>query len=107
MTIGRKILLAAAKSEFLAKQAPHRSFSKKAVKKCMPGEKPEDALDAAAVLGRNGEVVSGHDRDAPLQEHRRRGGVSGSRGTGGVHENPVRHEPGKAETGGNRDGAGE
>ena len=54
MTIGRKILLAAAKSEFLARQATQRSFSKRAVKKFMPGEAPEDALNAAAVLSREG-----------------------------------------------------
>jgi proline dehydrogenase len=54
MTIGRKLLLAAAKSEFLAKQATTRSFSKKAVKKFMPGEAPEDALNAAAELSREG-----------------------------------------------------
>jgi proline dehydrogenase len=54
MTIGRKILLAAAKSEFLARQATNRAFSKRAVKKFMPGERPEDALDAAAVLSREG-----------------------------------------------------
>jgi proline dehydrogenase len=54
MTIGRSILLAAAKSEFLARQATHRKFAKRAVKKFMPGEAPEDALDAAAVLSREG-----------------------------------------------------
>jgi proline dehydrogenase len=54
MTIGRKILLAAAKSDFLAHQATHRSFSKKAVKKFMPGEAPEDALNASAALSREG-----------------------------------------------------
>jgi proline dehydrogenase len=54
MSIGRKILLAAAKSEFLAHQATHRSFSKKAVKKFMPGEAPEDALNASAELSREG-----------------------------------------------------
>ena len=54
MGIGRKILLAAAKSEFLAKQATNRSFSRKAVKKFMPGEAPEDALNAAAELSREG-----------------------------------------------------
>jgi proline dehydrogenase len=54
MTIGRKILLAAAKSEFLARQATNRSFSKRAVKKFMPGEAPEDALNAAAGLSREG-----------------------------------------------------
>jgi proline dehydrogenase len=54
MTIGRKILLAAAKSEFLAHQATNRSFSKRAVKKFMPGEAPEDALKAGALLGQEG-----------------------------------------------------
>jgi proline dehydrogenase len=54
MTIGRKILLAAAKSEFLARQATNRSFSKRAVKKFMPGEEPEDALKAGALLGQEG-----------------------------------------------------
>jgi len=54
MTIGRKILLAASKSEFLARQASNRGFAKRAVKKFMPGEAPEDALDAAAVLSREG-----------------------------------------------------
>jgi proline dehydrogenase len=54
MTIGRSILLAASKSEFLARQATNRKFAKRAVKKFMPGEAPEDALDAAAVLSREG-----------------------------------------------------
>ena len=54
MTIGRKILLAAAKSEFLARQASNRYFAKRAVKKFMPGEAPEDALDAGAILSREG-----------------------------------------------------
>jgi proline dehydrogenase len=54
MTIGRRILLAASKSEFMARQASNRAFAKRAVKKFMPGEAPEDALDAAAVLSREG-----------------------------------------------------
>ena len=54
MSIGRSILLAASKSEFLAHQATNRKFAKRAVKKFMPGEAPEDALDAAAVLSREG-----------------------------------------------------
>jgi len=54
MTIGRKILLAAAKSDFLARQASNRYFAKRAVKKFMPGEKPEDALAAGAELSREG-----------------------------------------------------
>ena len=54
MTIGRKILLAAAKSEFLGRQATNRKFAKRAVRKFMPGEAPEDALNAGAVLSREG-----------------------------------------------------
>jgi proline dehydrogenase len=54
MGIGRSILLAMSKSAFLNDQALHRGFVKRAVKKFMPGEAPEDALDAAQVLGRGG-----------------------------------------------------
>ena len=54
MSIGRSILLAAAKSRFLNRQATQRAFVKRAVKKFMPGEAPEDALAAAAVLSQEG-----------------------------------------------------
>ena len=54
MSIGRSILLAAAKSRFLNHQATNRAFVKRAVKKFMPGEAPEDALAASAALSREG-----------------------------------------------------
>jgi proline dehydrogenase len=54
MGIGRNILLAMSKSAFLNDQALNRAFVKRAVKKFMPGEAPEDALAAAEVLGKGG-----------------------------------------------------
>jgi proline dehydrogenase len=57
MTFGRKILLAAAASEFLEHQASHRGFAKRAVKQFMPGEALEDALAAATILSREGRGV--------------------------------------------------
>ena len=54
MSIGRSIFLAASKSTFLDRQATNRKFVKRAVKKFMPGELPEDALAAAAVLSQEG-----------------------------------------------------
>jgi proline dehydrogenase len=54
MGIGRSILLAMSKSAFLNDQALNRAFVKRAVKKFMPGEAPEDALAAAVTLGKAG-----------------------------------------------------
>lgn len=54
MSIGRSVLLAAAKSPFLNHQATNRAFVKRAVRAFMPGEAPEDALNAAEKLGREG-----------------------------------------------------
>ena len=54
MGIGRSILLAAAKSPFLNRQATNRAFVKRAVRAFMPGEAPEDALAAAQAIGRDG-----------------------------------------------------
>lgn len=54
MSIGRSMLLAAAKSPFLNHQATNRAFVKRAVRAFMPGETPEDALRAAEILGREG-----------------------------------------------------
>ncbi len=54
MGIGRSVLLAMSKSAFLNDQALNRTFVKRAVKKFMPGEAPEDALGAAQVLGKAG-----------------------------------------------------
>ena len=54
MSLGRTILLAAAGSPFLNRQATNRAFVKRAVKKFMPGETPDDALAAAAALALEG-----------------------------------------------------
>jgi proline dehydrogenase len=57
MGVARSLLLAASKSEFLNHHATNRAFVKKAMKKFMPGEAPEDALAASAELGREGRGV--------------------------------------------------
>lgn len=54
MSIARKLLLAAARSDFLNHHATNRAFVKRAVRKFMPGERPEDAIAAAEVLAREG-----------------------------------------------------
>lgn len=50
MSLGRTILLKMADSDFLNRQATQRSFVKRATRKFMPGEAPEDALRAAQML---------------------------------------------------------
>jgi proline dehydrogenase len=50
--IGRSLILAAAGNKFLNHQASNRAFVKRAVRAFMPGEAPEDALDAAVALGK-------------------------------------------------------
>lgn len=54
MSLARSVILAAAKSDFLNHHATNRAFVKRAVKKFMPGEAPEDALAAAEVIAREG-----------------------------------------------------
>ena len=54
MGIGRSLILAAAGNKFLNHQASNRAFVKRAVRAFMPGEAPEDALNAAVELGRQG-----------------------------------------------------
>ena len=54
MTIARSILLAASKSDALNHFATNRTFVKRAMKRFMPGEAPEDALTAAETLARDG-----------------------------------------------------
>ena len=54
MSIARAVLLRASKSPFLNHQASHRAFVKRAVRKFMPGERPEDALDAGLRLAAEG-----------------------------------------------------
>ena len=54
MSIGRSILLKMARSPFLNRQATQRTFVKRATKRFMPGEAPEDALRAAQLLKAEG-----------------------------------------------------
>lgn len=54
MSLGRSLILAAAGNKFLNHQASNRAFVKRAVRAFMPGEQPEDALNAAQELGRQG-----------------------------------------------------
>ena len=57
MPIGRSILLAAAKSEALNSFALKSRVVKRATKAFMPGEKPEDALNAGAELVKDGRKI--------------------------------------------------
>lgn len=54
MRLGRSILLAAARSDALNRFALRSRVVKRATKKFMPGEKPEDALDAGAKIAATG-----------------------------------------------------
>jgi proline dehydrogenase len=54
MAFGRSILLAAARSRRLNDFALRSSFVKRATRKFMPGENPEDALDAGARIAATG-----------------------------------------------------
>jgi proline dehydrogenase len=54
MSLGRTILLKMAASPFLNRQATQRAFVKRATKRFMPGEAPEDALRAAQLLKAEG-----------------------------------------------------
>jgi len=50
MMIGRNILLWASKNEWMKSNVPKFRFVQKAVKRFMPGEKAEDAINAAGEL---------------------------------------------------------
>jgi proline dehydrogenase len=54
MPLGRKLLLAAAKSDALNRFATKSRIVKRATKAFMPGERPEDALDAGSVIAKDG-----------------------------------------------------
>lgn len=54
MSLGRSLLLAAAKSETLNSFALKSRAVKRATRAFMPGERPEDALDAGAALVKDG-----------------------------------------------------
>jgi proline dehydrogenase len=54
MGLMRSVLLAASDNPWLRRRAPHLPFVKRAVRRFMPGERLQDALAAAAELGRHG-----------------------------------------------------
>jgi proline dehydrogenase len=54
MSLARSVLLRASKSQWLAGQMMSRGFARRAVKRFMPGERVEDALDAAEPLAAAG-----------------------------------------------------
>jgi proline dehydrogenase len=54
VSLARSILLAAARNQTLNDFALHSSFVKRATRKFMPGEKPEDALEAGAAIAASG-----------------------------------------------------
>ena len=54
MTIARSILLQAANNQWLADQMTRRAFSRRAIRRFMPGEELEDALGAAKQLAGGG-----------------------------------------------------
>ena len=54
MGLMRSVLLAGSENVWLRRRAPHLPFVKTAVTRFMPGERLEDALEAAAALHRQG-----------------------------------------------------
>ena len=54
MPFGRGLFLALAKSSFLNDHVTKWGFVRRATQKFMPGESPEDAIRASAVLARDG-----------------------------------------------------
>jgi proline dehydrogenase len=78
MSVSRKVLLAMSTSTFLREQATKRTFIRKSVSAFMPGEKIEDALQAAAtlkpqgittILTRLGEGVTRLDEAERVTQH--------------------------------------
>src|SRR5690242_15555900 len=54
MALGRRVLLAASRSQWLARQLSQRGFVRRAVRRFMPGEDLEAALTAGALLAEAG-----------------------------------------------------
>jgi len=78
MAIGRSVLLAAARSRTLNDFALRSSFVKRATRKFMPGERPEDALQAGeqiAATGRGllftqlGEAITNAEAAVAVRDH--------------------------------------
>ena len=78
MPLARNALLKASRSPWLARQMSQRSFARRAVKRFMPGERLEDALDAAAplaaarigtIITRLGETLTGERNTDEVRDH--------------------------------------
>src|SRR5438445_7530646 len=54
MSFARRLLLSASRSAWLARQLSERAFLRRAVRRFLPGEELDDALDAAADFARHG-----------------------------------------------------
>ena len=54
MSLARSALLAMSRNQWLARQMSQRAFARRAVRRFMPGEEPEDALAAAQELSGGG-----------------------------------------------------
>jgi proline dehydrogenase len=74
----RKVLLAASTNPWLREQATHRAFVRKSVSRFMPGERVEDAIDAAVrlktdrigtILTRLGENLTSLDEAEEVTQH--------------------------------------
>src|SRR5258706_8415432 len=78
MGFARSLLLKASRSQWLARQLRERRFFQRAVKRFMPGESLEDALEAAnqfskaglgTVLTELGEQVTNRAEAAAVRDH--------------------------------------
>jgi proline dehydrogenase len=78
MSLARNALLKASKSPWLAHQMSQRAFARRAVKRFMPGERLQDALDAAktlssvpigSIITRLGETLTGERNTDEVRDH--------------------------------------
>ncbi len=78
MSLARQALLRMSRSKWLAHQASHRAFARRAVRRFMPGEEPAAALDAARALAGKGlgtlltqlgENLTSLDEAAAVRDH--------------------------------------
>src|SRR2546430_17546602 len=79
MSLGRRLLLRASRSRWLAQRLRRRAFFRRAVRRFLPGEDLGAALDAAAefsraglgsVLTQLGEQVSNRAEAVAVRDHR-------------------------------------
>lgn len=78
MAIARNVLLAASRNRWLAERFMRRPFARRAVKRFMPGEELDDALQAAqalvpqkigTILTRLGETLTGESQADGVRDH--------------------------------------